>query len=341
MKKNYLRSLYVGITVLSIVSCSRTDSTGMLENEKPINSNSVANKTEKELLAKGWTMVKEIDLMPDLKKSLKISTSAKSMEQSELKIPFTEKYLSQMGWDLSNRNDTNEITKQLKSLTPGGENPYPFGVIFTPSFALNTNPKNERNWWKANTYVILGTPELIANPNQIELPDEVFATEVTNSSNEDSEITVTYSYKTGYRYFWNTKWSGSVKVSTSIGFKVEVLAEAKVNVEVMVGGEKSYGEDITQEKTLTSTYRTKVPANSKKSIRVFTKISGSEVNYKVPITVNGTYVLCTEGYKYEINSRDITRGLLRDSSIPMDEEGIVKAIANTTIKILESPAVKL
>ncbi|CAH0221210.1 hypothetical protein [Chryseobacterium sp. Bi04] len=122
MKKNYLRSLYIGVTVLSIVSCSRTDSTGMLENEKPISSKNAGNKTEKELLARGWTLVKEIDLMPDLKKSLKISTSAKSMEQSDIKIPFTEKFLSQMGWDLSDTNngraEIQEIIKTAEIFNP-------------------------------------------------------------------------------------------------------------------------------------------------------------------------------------------------------------------------------
>ncbi|MCQ9637188.1 hypothetical protein MP477_19755 [Chryseobacterium sp. WG23] len=318
----------------------------MLENEKPISSKNAGNKTEKELLARGWTLVKEIDLMPDLKKSLKISTSAKSMEQSDIKIPFTEKFLSQMGWDLSDTNngraEIQEIIKQLKSLTPGGENPNPDAVLFTRDFALNRkNIKEEKNWWKADTYVKLGKPELVANPNQLELPDEVFSTEVMNSSNEDSEITVTYSYKTGYKYTWNTKYSGSLKTSVTYKAGVPLVLEGQVTVEWIVGGEKSWGEDTTNEKTLTSSYKTKIPANSKKSIKVFTKMQSSEVNYTVPITVNGTYVLCTPGYRYEINNSDITKGLLRDSSIPMDEKGIIKTIANSTVKILESPAVKL
>ncbi|MCS4300604.1 aerolysin family beta-barrel pore-forming toxin [Chryseobacterium sp. BIGb0232] len=342
MKKKYLKFLYVGITVLSIVSCSRADSTSILENEKSTTPNN--SITEKELLAQGWTIVKEINLIPELKNRAK--TSARSMEQSDIKVPFTEKYLSQMGWDLSDtdngRKEQQEVIKQLKSLTPGGSYPDPNGVLFTRDFALGRkNIKEEKNWWKADTYVLLGKPELVAKPNQLELPDEVFSTEVTNASNEDSEITVTYSYKTGYKYTWNTKFSGSLKIGSTLSFGIPLTAKGETTVEIMVGGEKSWGEDTTNEKTLTSSYKTKVPANSKKSIKVFTKMQGSEVNYTVPITINGTYVLCTPGYRYEINNMDITKGLLRDSSIPMNEQGVVKSVASSTVKILESPAVKL
>ncbi|MDR6527752.1 hypothetical protein J2787_003144 [Chryseobacterium rhizosphaerae] len=341
MKKNYLRSIYLGITVLSIVSCSRADSTGLLENEKSATSNNIGNKTEKELLAKGWTIVKEIDLKPNLKESFNKNVSGKLNEQQEIKMPLKPEHLLQLGWNLNSQDDRKEIIKNLKAPTAFTGYTDPYGVIFTPDFGIETTPKNEKLWYKSNTTVISGAPQIQTDITAIEMPDASYTTEVVNSSNEDSEITVTYSYKSGYKTNWFIKGSSSIKVGTTFKTEVPLLFEGKVTTEITVGVEGGYGKEDTQETTLTSTYKTKVPANSKKMITVLTKISGSQVSYKAPISIQGTYILCSKDWKYEVNTQNITGVLRRDPSIPIDELGIIKAIANTSVKVLESPAIKL
>ncbi|MDC8098994.1 hypothetical protein [Chryseobacterium rhizosphaerae] len=341
MKKNYLRSLYLGITVLSIVSCSRADSTGLLENERSATSNNIGNKTEKELLAKGWTIVKEIDLKPNLKESFNKNALAKYEGQLETKVPFTSEHLFQLGWDSESSDDGNELAKALKlSRGPIGDMNL-YGVVFTPTVAINTTPKKEKQWYKANTVVVLETPQVDVAPTEITIPDTSYTTEVVNSSNEDSEITVAYSYKSGYKTNWYLKASASIKVGATFVVGIPTIFEGKVNTEITVAGEGGYGKEDNQETTLTSTYKTKIPANSKKMITVLTKIQGSKVNYKAPISIKGPTLLCAKDWKYDVLQGDITQILRRDQSKPIDELGTATVIANTSVKILESPAIKL
>ncbi|PWN70464.1 hypothetical protein C1631_010860 [Chryseobacterium phosphatilyticum] len=254
---------------LSVISCARTDNNDILEKEKPISSKNIS---EKELLAKGWMVVKEIDLTPGLKENLNKPKFTKYTGQLETKVPFTAEHLFQLGWDSDSSDDGKELAKALKLSTgPIGDMDL-YGVVFTPTVAINTTPKKEKQWYKANTVVMLGIPQVDTTPTEITIPDESYTTEVVNSSNEDSEVTVTYSYKSGYKTSWYVKASASTKVGATFDISIPLILDAKVNTEITVAGEGGYGKDDTQEKTLTSTYKTRVPANSKKMITVLTKI---------------------------------------------------------------------
>ncbi|HAO28843.1 MAG TPA: hypothetical protein DCQ68_16635 [Chryseobacterium indologenes] len=281
--------------------------------------------TEAEMLQKGWKIVDEFKLPESPGTSLSISDGSKE-------ISFKANHLKDMGYDV---NFSGERTRLKNIFAYSGQ--VPDGIIFNPDLSVDGDTRNSAA--SPNVSVVLGTPDVKIKTNGVDLPDDAYTTEAINNGDRESEITVTYSYKKGYSTSWKRTVSGSFEVGASVSVDIPLVAKATASTKVVVGGDTTEGTESSEEITQTSTYKTVVPAHSKKTISILTKVKGSSVEYFVPMKLSGNLLA---NFPSPVNGHYYWAFPVEDFpnfiSNVHGESGIVKSVSNVSVTVMESPA---
>lgn len=328
MKKNtsFLKMLAIPL-ILTLSSC-QNESTDLTQ-DPSISTVSKDDYTKEELLKQGWKIVKVIKLNSDLSQL----NSAKTTVTTPQPVPLTESHLRDLGYDVAFPAG---ITSLKSAFTRNNQTPD--GIWFNSGLMVgNVNTDNYAGE-QPNAQIKLGTPQ-ISNKITTNLPDDVFTTNAVNQGNTESEIDVKYSEKTGYKTTWQRKISGSFKLGFKLGFKFAATVSGDVTTEVVVGGETTDGSETSHEITKESTYKAKVAPHSKKTIKVFTKMKSTTVDYTIPFSLTGTV---RTNFQHEVDghyfwSGDITSYSNFNPNIK-SETGTAKAIEYLEITVVESPA---
>jgi len=325
-----INSVLVLLLVFS-VSCSRDEVSSVNDEPEKMNYADVKSVqlTEAEMLQKGWKIGDEFKLPGN--NSLKVNGSA----NEEREIPFRANHLKDMGYDVS---FSGEKTRLKNIFAYSGQ--VPDGIIFNPDLSVDGDVRNTAP--NPNVSIVLGTPEVTIKTDGVDLPDNAYTTEAINNGDRESEITVTYSYKKGYSTSWKRTVSGSFEVAASVSVDIPLVAKASASTKVVVGGDTTEGTESSEEITETSSYRTVVPAHSKKSISILTKLKGSSVEYFVPMKLTGrlqaNFPSPVEGHYYWAFPIDSFPAFLSNIH---GESGVVKSVSNVSVTVLESPAQKI
>jgi hypothetical protein len=310
------------------VSCSRDEVSAINDDSAKVNSAEVkkVQLTEAEMLQKGWKIVDEFKL-PDNN-----SLGVNSLANEEREIPFKPNHLKDIGYDI---NYSGERTRLKNVFAYNGQ--IPDGIIFNPDLSVDGDTRNTAP--NPNVSIVLGTPEVTVKTDGIDLPDNAYTTEAINNGDRESEITVSYSYKKGYSTSWKRTVSGSFEVAASVSVDIPLVAKASASTKVVVGGDTTEGTENSEEITETSTYKTIVPAHSKKTISILTKLKGSSVEYFVPMKLNGrlqaNFSSPVNGHYYWAFPIEDFPNFLSDIH---GESGTVKSVSNVSVTVIESPA---
>ncbi|CAI8845371.1 hypothetical protein [Chryseobacterium sp. IT-36CA2] len=310
------------------VSCSRDEVSAMNDDSAKVNAADVKKSqlTEAEMLQKGWKIVDEFTLSDNNNLSVKSSTN------EEREIPFKPNHLKDIGYDISY---SGERTRLKNVFAYGGQ--VPDGIIFNPDLSVDGDARNTAP--NPNVSIVLGTPQVTVKTDGIDLPDNAYTTEAINNGDRESEITVSYSYKKGYSTSWKRTVSGSFEVAASVSVDIPLVAKASASTKVVVGGDTTEGTENSEEITETSTYKTIVPAHSKKIISILTKLKGSSVEYFVPMKLNGrlqaNFPSPVNGHYYWAFPIEDFPNFLSDIH---GESGTVKSVSNVSVTVMESPA---
>lgn len=310
------------------VSCSRDEVSTMNDDSAKVNAADVkkVQLTEAEMLQKGWKIVDEFKL-PDNN-----SLGVNSLTNEEREIPFKPNHLKDMGYDISY---SGERTRLKNVFAYNGQ--IPDGIIFNPDLSVDGDARNTAP--NPNVSIVLGTPQVTIKTDGIDLPDNAYTTEAINNGDRESEITVSYSYKKGYSTSWKRTVSGSFEVAASVSVDIPLVAKASASTKVVVGGDTTEGTENSEEITETSTYKTIVPAHSKKTISILTKLKGSSVEYFVSMKLNGrlqaNFPSPVNGHYYWAFPIEDFPNFLSDIH---GESGTVKSVSNVSVTVLESPA---
>ncbi|KAB1231919.1 hypothetical protein [Chryseobacterium viscerum] len=310
------------------VSCSRDEVSAINDDSAKVNSAEVkkVQLTEAEMLQKGWKIVDEFKL-PDNN-----SLGVNRLANEEREIPFKPNHLKDMGYDI---NYSGERTRLKNVFAYNGQ--IPDGIIFNPDLSVDGDTRNTAP--NPNVSIVLGTPEVTIKTDGIDLPDNAYTTEAINNGDRESEITVSYSYKKGYSTSWKRTVSGSFEVAASVSVDIPLVAKASASTKVVVGGDTTEGTENSEEITETSTYKTIVPAHSKKTISILTKLKGSSVEYFVPMKLNGRL---QANFSSPVNAHYYWAFPIEDFpnflSDIHGESGTVKSVSNVSVTVIESPA---
>ncbi|PWN65564.1 hypothetical protein [Chryseobacterium viscerum] len=310
------------------VSCSRDEVSAINDDSAKVNSAEVkkVQLTEAEMLQKGWKIGDEFKLLDN--NSLVVNR----LDNEEHEIPFKPNHLKDMGYDI---NYSGERTRLKNVFAYNGQ--IPDGIIFNPDLSVDGDTRNTAP--NPNVSIVLGTPEVTIKTDGIDLPDNAYTTEAINNGDRESEITVSYSYKKGYSTSWKRTVSGSFEVAASVSVDIPLVAKASASTKVVVGGDTTEGTENSEEITETSTYKTIVPAHSKKTISILTKLKGSSVEYFVPMKLNGklqaNFSSPVNGHYYWAFPIEDFPNFLSDIH---GESGTVKSVSNVSVTVIESPA---
>lgn len=284
--------------------------------------------TEAEMLQKGWKIVDEFKLPAGLKVN-------NSIPDEGQKISFKAKHLKDMGYDV---NFSGEKTRLKNIFSYSGQ--IPDGLIFNSDLSVDGDTRNTAA--NPDVSVVLGTPQVQVKTDGVDLPDDAYTTEAINNGDRESEITVTYAYKKGYSTSWKRTVSGSFEVGASVSIDIPLVAKVSASTKVVVGGDTTDGKESSEEITETSTYKTIVPAHSKKTISILTKLKGSSVEYFVPMKLTGNllanYPSPADGHYYWAFPIESFSGFISNIH---GESGIVKSVSNVSVTVMESPAEKI
>ena len=310
------------------VSCSRDEVSAINDGSEKVNYSEVkkVQLTEAEMLQKGWKIVDQFQLSDYNRLGVNSSTN------EEREIPFKANHLKDMGYDVS---FSGEKTRLKNVFAYAGQ--VPDGIIFNPDLSVDGDTRNTAP--NPNVSIVLGTPQVTIKTDGVDLPDNAYTTEAINNGDRESEITVSYSYKKGYATSWKRTVSGSFEVAASVSVDIPLVAKASASTKVVVGGDTTEGTENSEEITETSTYKTTVPAHSKKSISILTKLKGSSVEYFVPMKLNGrlqvNFPSPVNGHYYWAFPIENFPDFL---STIHGESGTVKSVSNVSVTVLESPA---
>lgn len=278
-----LRILVAGtFLVLYVSSCKENDN---LDYTKPTLTSEDLKRglksstiTEADLLKSGWTLVKDIKSPfytenTDGRPKTGQKNGATSGDQE---ISLTANHLSQLGYDVSNPKTI------LEGFVYGSIRPD--GVNFNSQLKVGSVSDQQTG----NAYVLLGSPSIKVLSDDLEMPDEVYVSEVENNSAETITLSKKYTYKQGYKTTWQRKVSGSLKIGAkvTIGLPADVV-KGEVSTEITVGGETTDGTEDSTEKSIEDAVSVPVPPHSKVKVVIMTKIKKTTVNYSVPMSVKG------------------------------------------------------
>lgn len=314
------------------VSCSRDEVSAINDDSEKVNYSELnkSQMTEAEMLQQGWKIVDEFKLPGN--NNLGASYSSPNEERE---IPFKANHLKDMGYDVSY---SGERTRLKNVFAYSGQ--VPDGIIFNPDLSVDGDVRNTAP--NPNVSIVLGTPEVTIKTDGADLPDNAYTTEAINNGDRESEITVTYSYKKGYSTSWKRTVSGSFEVAASVSVDIPLVAKASASTKVVVGGDTTEGTENSEEITETSSYKTIVPAHSKKTISVLTKLKGSSVEYFVPMKLKGrlqaNFPSPVDGHYYWAFPIESFPDFLTNIH---GESGIVKSVSNVSVTVMESPAQKI
>lgn len=320
------------VLLLFSISCSRDEVSSINDDSEKANYTDVNKRqlTEGEMLQKGWKIVNEFTLPDQNSQSLNYR-----LAKEEREIPFKANHLKDMGYDI---NFSGEKTRLKNIFAYSGQ--VPDGIIFNPDLTVDGDTRNTAP--NPNVTIVLGTPQVTVKTDGVDLPDNAYTTEAINNGDRESEITVSYSYKKGYSTSWKRTVSGSFEVAASVSVDIPLVAKASASTKVVVGGDTTEGTENSEEITETSTYKAIVPAHSKKTISILTKLKGSSVEYFVPMKLNGrlqaNFASPVNGHYYWALPIESFPNFL--SGIH-GESGTVKSVSNVSVTVLESPAEKI
>lgn len=332
MKKNSIISkslIILPIVILSSCTNETLESVQQQDNADALmakNARVSNNESANELIKKGWKVVKVIQL------DQKSHTTKHSNESKE--ISLTDAHLKDLGYDIKSNGDKHNLKKAFSYKDEIAD-----GIWFNSNLSVDANKDNYAGT-KPDAKIKLGKPQ-ISNKQDGDMPDEVFETEAVNQSNSETELTVKYGYKQGYKTSWQRKVSGTLKVGAKVGIDF-AIAKAEISTEVTVGGEKAHGEDTSNEKSIESSYKVKVPARSKVRVKVFTHMKYTSAEYTVPYSLSGTvrtnFKKKVDGHYFWAN--DIINYPSFKPNIK-NESGATKVVNYIEVKVLNSPAEKL
>ncbi|WP_426476685.1 hypothetical protein ACP3T3_15300 [Chryseobacterium sp. CBSDS_008] len=326
-----INSVLVLLLVFS-VSCSRDEVSSMNDASENVNYADVKNApmTQAEMLEKGWKIVDEFKLPGNNNLGGNYNSP-----NEEREIPFKANHLKDMGYDISY---SGEKTRLKNVFAYSGQ--VPDGLIFNPDLSVDGDARNTAP--NPNVSIVLGTPEVTIKTDGVDLPDNAYTTEAINNGDRESEITVTYSYKKGYSTSWKRTVSGSFEVAASVSVDIPLVAKASASTKVVVGGDTTEGTENSEEITETSSYKTIVPAHSKKTISILTKLKGSSVEYFVPMKLTGrlqaNFPSPADGHYYWAFPIESFPDFLSNVH---GESGTVKSVSNVSVTVLESPAQRI
>lgn len=323
--KKHTHFILSALFLLSFASCSEDE---MNNEEDSGNYNTVRKSvlTKEEMLRRGWKIVNEFKLSPStLKEDNKVSKNEE--------IPFTANHLTNLGYNIDNPTERQNLKNAFAYYGT-----IPDGLIFNSNLSIDGNTQNQVPN-SSNVSIIVGTPSVTVKTNGLDLPDDSYTTEVFNNGNHNSEITVTYQYKSGYRTTWQRTVSGSFELGAKATVGIPLIGNTEVSTKITVGGQTANGSDNSEEIVQTSTYKTFVPAHSKKSIAVVTKLKGSSVDYFIPITLNGRF---KANFPSPVNGHYFWGFPIENFSTFLSsvkgESGVAKSVSNISVTIIESPA---
>ncbi|RMZ59680.1 hypothetical protein D1632_08630 [Chryseobacterium nematophagum] len=291
--------------------------------------------SESEMLKNGWEIVKEINLLEGSGKLNNTNPNVLRMN-SDQQIPLTAQHLKDLGYDISSSYGKNKL-KGVFSL----QGKVPDGVKFNSSLSVDGHPGSTAS--APNVSVVVGTPLVTVNTLGFDLPDQSFTTEAVNyDPTLTKEITVSYSYKTGYKTTWKVVASGSLKLGAKASVGVPGVGSTEYNTEVTVGGQVEQATETANEQTITSSVKVVVPPRSKKTVAILSKTQESTANYFIPISVTG-------GVQSNFSS-PVNGSYFWGSSITSypnfisninGERGIAKVVSNVSVKVITSLAQSL
>ncbi|WP_027372020.1 MULTISPECIES: hypothetical protein [Chryseobacterium] len=322
-----INSILVLVVLSVTASCARDEVGSVSDDAENLSYTDFkrTQMTEAEMLQKGWKIVDEFKLPESPGTSRSISDGSKE-------ISFKANHLKDMGYDV---NFSGERTRLKNIFAYSGQ--VPDGIIFNPDLSVDGDTRNSAA--SPNVSVVLGAPDVKIKTNGVDLPDDAYTTEAINNGDRESEITVTYSYKKGYSTSWKRTVSGSFEVGASVSVDIPLVAKATASTKVVVGGDTTEGTESSEEITQTSTYKTVVPAHSKKTISILTKVKGSSVEYFVPMKLSGNLLA---NFPSPVNGHYYWAFPVEDFpnfiSNVHGESGIVKSVSNVSVTVMESPA---
>lgn len=325
----FLKTLVI-LPILMLSSC-QNEATQLLQDSNSTTDQKTGSPTEEELLKQGWKLVQVIK--PDIPLS-KTSTSAESSVPDP--IPLTQAHLKDLGYDINFAPGRNSIKGAFAI-----DDIVPDGIWFNSGLLVDGNTDNYAGSHDPDAKIILGTPQL-SNQEESSLPDDVYTTIATNNSDKETEITVKYTYKEGYKSTWQRKVSGSFKLGIKVGFKFADTVSGEVSSEITVGGETTDGTENSNETTKESAYKVTVPAHSQVKVNVFTKMRNTTVKYTIPYSISG--LVRTNFYKpvqgHYFHAMDITQYPKFKPTIT-NEMGSTKVIKYLEVHVVNSQPEKL
>ncbi|CAA7387139.1 hypothetical protein [Chryseobacterium fistulae] len=291
--------------------------------------------SEREMLKNGWEVIKEINLLEGGKQFIDVNQDVLRAASGQ-QIALTSQHLKDLGYDISSSYGRTRL-KSAFSL----QGKVPDGVKFNSSLSVDGHPGNTAS--VPNVSVVIGTPLVTVNTLGFDLPDQSFTTEAVNyDPTLTKEITVSYSYKTGYKTTWKVVASGSLKLGAKASVGVPGVGSSEYSAEVTVGGQVEQATETSNEQTITSSVKVVVPPRSKKTVAILSKTQESSVNYFIPISVTGgvqsNFSSPVNGYYFWGSSVTSYPNFISNIN---GERGVAKAVSNVSVKVITSLAQSL
>lgn len=330
MKKLTICKMLAIFSVLLLNSC-QNESNDLMQDVAPSETfeQKQASPSEEELLQKGWKLVEII------KPNQSRSTPFIAARSTANPIPLTEGHLLDIGYDINTPSGRDNLKRAFGK---SGQNAD--GIWFNSILQVDANTANYMGP-QPNVQISLGTPR-VSNKQDGNMPDEVYTTIATNQGNTEAKLSVSYSYKEGYKTNWQRKTMGSFKLGVKAGFEVPLIGKGEVSAEVLVGGETANGTETSNETTKQSSYTVTVPPRSTVEVKAFTKIKTTTVDYTIPFTLTGSvrtnFNPTVDGHYFW--SGDISN---YPNFLPniKSEMGTVKSINYVEVHVVSSPAKKI
>jgi len=338
----------IALTVLFITGCSKKNEDNLTTKSDPESTVDVGMKrtTLKELgynnvdemIKNGWQIVKEFKpalvLKPRVESESRAGLAVKDT-RGDNNIPLTLDHLRQLGF-----NPDNETGRAILKDLFQRNGVRPDGIALSRSqYIEGAAVPSDVDDGSIQAYVTTGSPIVTVDAKGIEYPDDVYTTEAINNGDTSGNITVGFSYQSGYKTSWARQVTGSFKIGAKGKIGIPFVAEGEVSTEIMIGGATTDGEESSNTKTINSAYTAYVPAKSKVIITVLTKRKQSKVSYKVPMAITGkisvNYPWAVDGHYFWYDNANI---LLKN---PKAEEGVAQAVENITTQIIASKPVKI
>lgn len=302
--------------------------------EKPVSDKgnsyeSLGYKSMDDMLNHGWKIIQRSNV-PNNK--LSKSLASKEGENTTTKQELSREVLKSVGIDPTSDD---AVFLPYKYLYGGFGYILPGGLSLSrTSFCGNGSSYNLSKLF--DIYAYLETTPIATMGQPVTKPDVLLSVTIYNGSDEETLTTPSIQTKTGYKTTWSKQVSGSLKVAAKSTFKLPLIGDTEISVEVTVGGSTTDGTESSNETDFKVQQKVKVPPHSQKTVTIAMKRVEATGTYKIDYAFTGEVgVNYSEPVGDHYFHKDAASKLAPSLA---SEKGSLSASVNYNATVVESPA---